>query len=66
MRYTPYWFSWGWIISQTWDQMPMNMGKLVTKEFIVDFLRLVDFGQDFGHQANLFDQLKAFGRCELE
>ena len=66
MRYTPHWFSWGRIISQAWDQMPMNMGKLVAKEFVVDLLGLVDLGQGVGHQVHLFNQLSSFGRCELK
>lgn len=44
MWYPPDWFQGSWIAREPGNDMPMNMGKLVAKEFIVDLFDLVDFG----------------------
>jgi hypothetical protein len=44
----------------------MNMRELVAEELIVYFLGLINFGQDFGHVVDVFDQLKTLGGGKLE
>ena len=66
VRYPPYRFQRGWIARETGNNMPMDMRKLVPKEFVVHLLRLVDFGRDIGHSVDFFDQLKTFGGRKLE
>lgn len=61
MRYSPYRFQRGWIIRQSGNDMPMDMGELIPQEFIVDLLGLVDLGQDIGDSADFFNQLYTFG-----
>jgi hypothetical protein len=40
--YLPYWLEGGRIVGQTGNHMPVYMGELVAKEFIVDLLGLID------------------------
>lgn len=66
MRHPPYRFQWSRIIRQTGNDMPMDMGQLVPKEFVIHLLRSVDFGRDVRHSVDRFDQLAAFGGRKLE
>jgi hypothetical protein len=66
MRYPPYWFKWGRITDKAWNDMPMDMRKLVPEQFVIHLLRLVDCGRDFSHSVDLFDQLTTFVGCQLE
>lgn len=66
MRYPPYWFQRGRIVRETGNDMPMDMRQLVSEEFVVHLLRLMDGGRDLGHSGDLFDQLNTFGGRKLE
>lgn len=44
VRHPPDWFQRGRITGEAWDHVPMDMRELVTEEFVVHFLRVVDVG----------------------
>ena len=66
VRYPPYWFQRGRIGGEAGNDMPVDMRKSVSEQFVVHLLCLVDRGRDIGHSADLFDELQTFGRCEVE
>lgn len=66
MRHSPHGFQWSWIARLTRDEMPMNVRQLIPEEFVVDFLRLVDFRQGRGYAIHIFDQLRSLRLGQLE
>jgi hypothetical protein len=54
------------VVGEAGNQVPMDVGELVAQQFVIDFLRLEDFGERFGDSVDFFHQLKAFGGREVE
>lgn len=58
----------------TWDEMPVDMGKLVAQQLVVDLVGSVLLRKHLAHRRDLFDeaapfllgQEKQFGRMTLE
>jgi len=46
--------------------MPVDVGKLVAEEFVIDLLGLVDLGQGLGDQAHFLHQLNPFRGSQMK
>ncbi len=60
MLHSPHWLEGSRVASQSGNHMPVYMGELVAKEFIVDLLGLVDLRENCCHKIDLFHQLSPF------
>ena len=60
MLHPPHWFERGPLAGQSGNDMPVDMGELVTKEFVIDLFGLIDLGDIFGDQVDFFHQLNPF------
>ena len=66
MLHQPHWFEGGWVVDQSGNHMPVDVGKLVAKEFVVDLSGPIDLGKGFGYEAHFLHQLNPFHRGQLE
>jgi hypothetical protein len=48
MLYPPHWFEGLRVVGQSGNDMPVDVGQLVPKEFVVHLSGIVDQGQSFG------------------
>ena len=64
MLHPPHWFERGLVAGQSGNDMPVDMGELVTEEFVIDLLGLIDLSDNLGDQVHFFHQLNPF--CESE
>lgn len=62
----PDWLQRGWIGSQPWNDMPVDMGELVPEEFVIDLFGPIDLGQSLGNEVDVFDQLRPFVLGQLK
>lgn len=46
--------------------MPVDMGKLIPEEFVVELFGVEDLREGLGCEGHFFHQLNPFGRCEVE
>lgn len=46
--------------------MPVDVGKLVAEEFVIDLLGLIDLGQGLGDQAHFLHQLNPFRGSQMK
>lgn len=49
-----------------WNQMPMDMGQLVTEQFIIHLYGLPFHGKTTGYHGDFFNQVTAVGAREVE
>lgn len=57
MLHPPHRLKGGRVASESWDYMPVDVGKLVAEEFIIHLLRIEDLSQSLCHEIDLFHQL---------
>lgn len=60
MIYSPYWFKGCRVASQPGNHMPVNVGELVAKEFVIDFFGFIDLGKSLGDEIHFLHQLNPF------
>jgi len=65
MRHAPHWFKGGWVTGQPGNEVPVDVGKLVAEEFVVDLPGLIDLGEGFGDEAYFLHQLNPFGGRQI-
>lgn len=66
MGYLPYRVTWGRVISQSGNDMPVDVGELVAEKLVVDLLGLIDLSQGFGNVVHLLHQLNPFRRSQMK
>jgi hypothetical protein len=66
MLYSPYWLQWSRVGGQSGDDVPVDVGNLVTEEFIVDLRGLVSLRDNPGNEVDFFDQLHSLWRCQVK
>ena len=60
MLHSPHWLKGSWVVGQSGNHMPVDVGKLVAKEFIVDLPSLIDVCQGLGDDVHFLYQLNTF------
>ena len=58
--YPPHRFEGGRVAGQPGNHMPVDVGKLIAEEFIIDFPGVINLSDNLGHQVHFFHQLNAF------
>ena len=66
MRNTPHWLQGGRIVRSARNQMPMDVGKLVAEQFIVDLHGLPRVCEHRSHLGHFFDESAAFVARKVE
>jgi len=66
MLYPPYWLERGRVAGQSRNDMPVDVGELVTEEFVVDLFGLIDLSQGFGDEVHFFHQLNPFRGSQMK
>lgn len=66
MLYPPHWFEGGRVAGQSGNDMPVDMGKLVAEEFVIDLLGHIDLGKGFGDQVHFLHQLNPFRGSQMK
>ena len=66
MLYPPDRFERSWVVRAAWDDVPMNMRKLVAEEFVVDLLGFKDLRENLGDQIRFFYQLNPLSWCQVK
>ena len=46
--------------------MPVNVGELVAKEFVIDLLGFIDLGKSFGDEIHFLHQLNPFRGSQMK
>lgn len=54
------------VIRQAWNDVPVDVRKLVAQEFVVDFLGAIDLRERLGDGVHGFHQLNSFRRRQME
>ena len=66
MLHPPHWFERGLVAGQSGNDMPVDMGELVTEEFVIDLFGFIDLGDNLGDQVHFFHQLNPFCGSEMK
>ena len=66
MRDLPYWLKGGWVVGQSGDHMPVDVGELVAEEFVVDLPGPIDLSKSFGDEVYFFHQLNPFRGSQMK
>ncbi len=66
MLHSPHWLKGSWVVGQSGTHMPVDVGELVAKEFIVDLPGLIDLCQGLGDEAHFLYQLNSFRGSEMK
>jgi len=45
MLHPPHWFKGGWVVGESGNEMPVDVGELVAEEFVVDLPGRIDLGE---------------------
>ena len=66
MLHSPHWLKGSWVVGQSGNHMPVDVGELVAKEFIVNLPGLIDLCQGLGDEAHFLHQLNSFRGSQME
>ncbi len=66
MLYPPHWFEGGRVAGQSGNDMPVDVGKLVAEEFIIEFPGLIDPRDDLGDQVHFLHQHNPFRGSQMK
>ena len=66
MLHSPHWFEGGRITGQPGNDMPVDVGELITEEFVVDLPGLINLGQGFGDEVHFLHQLNPFRGSQMK
>ena len=66
MLHPPHRFEGGWVVGQSGNHMPVNVGELVAEEFVVDLPGLIGLGKSFGDEIYFFHQLNPFRGSQMK
>ena len=66
MLHPPDWFQWSRIGGQPGNHMPVDVGELVAKEFVIDLLGLIDLRDNLGEEAHFLHQLNPLRRSQMK
>lgn len=66
MLYQPHWFEGGRVVGQSRNDVPVDVGELVSEEFVVDLSGPIDLGKGFGHEAHFLHQLSPFRGSQMK
>ena len=66
MLHLPHWLKGGGVIGQPGNEMPVDVGKLVAKEFVVNLSGFIDLGKGFSDEGHFLHQLNPFRGSQMK
>jgi len=60
MLHPPHRIKGGWVVGESGNEMPVDVGELVTEEFVVDLPGRIDLGECLSDETHFLHQLYSF------